>query len=48
MYKRQGIHVATGDGAVNIRRVRESGSGKVSSSEWAESVGLAVGDLLGT
>ena len=43
-----GIHVSTGDGAVNIRRVRESGSGKVSSSEWAESVGLAVGDLLGT
>ena len=43
-----GRHVSTGDGAVNIRRVRESGSGKVSSSEWAESVGLAVGDLLGT
>ena len=43
-----GIQISTGDGAVNIRRVRESGSGKVTSSEWAESVGLAVGDLLGT
>ena len=43
-----GIQISTGDGAVNIGRVRESGSGKVTSSEWAESVGLAVGDLLGT
>ena len=43
-----GIQISTGDGAVNIGRVRESGSGKVASSEWAESVGLAVGDLLGT
>jgi len=43
-----GIQISTGDGAVNIGRVRESGSGKVPSSEWAESVGLAVGDLLGT
>ena len=42
-----GIQISTGDGAVNIGRVRESGSGKVTSSEWAESVGLAVGDLLG-
>ena len=42
------IQISTGDGAVNIGRVRESGSGKVTSSEWAESVGLAVGDLLGT
>ena len=43
-----GIQISTGDGAVNIGRVRESSSGKVTSSEWAESVGLAVGDLLGT
>ena len=43
-----GIQISTSDGAVNIGRVRESGSGKVTSSEWAESVGLAVGDLLGT
>ena len=43
-----GIQISTGDGAVNIGRVRESGSGKVTSSEWAESVGLAAGDLLGT
>ena len=43
-----GIQISTGDGAVNIGRVRESGSGKVTSSEWAESVGLAIGDLLGT
>jgi len=43
-----GMHVSTGDGALNIGRVRESGAGKVSSSEWAESVGLSVGDLLGT
>ena len=43
-----GIQISTGDGAVNIGRVRESGSGKVTSSECAESVGLAVGDLLGT
>ena len=43
-----GIQISTGDGAVNIGRVRESGSGKVTSYEWAESVGLAVGDLLGT
>ena len=43
-----GIQISTGDGAVNIGRVRESGSGKVTSSEWAESVGLAVGDLLAT
>ena len=43
-----GIHVSTGDGAVKIGRVRESGSVKIKSSEWAESVGLTVGDLLGT
>ena len=43
-----GIQISTGDGAVNIGRVRESGSGKVTSSEWAESARLAVGDLLGT
>ncbi len=43
-----GIHVSTSDGNVNIGRVRESGSGKVLSAEWAESVGLGVGDILGT
>ncbi len=35
-------------GRVLIKRVRPSGSGKVSATEWAASAGLTVGDILGT
>ncbi|HBO89813.1 MAG TPA: methionyl-tRNA formyltransferase [Acidobacteria bacterium] len=42
-----GIDVSTSDGNISIGRVRESGSGKVLSAKWAESVRLGVGDVLG-
>ena len=40
--------VACSDGAIAIGRVRATGGKKVSAAEWAESVDLHVGDVLGS
>jgi methionyl-tRNA formyltransferase len=40
--------VACSDGAIAIGRVRATGGKKVSAAEWAESVDLQAGDVLGS
>ncbi len=44
----EGITVQCIGGRILIKRVRPSGSGKITASEWAATVGLSVGDLLGS
>jgi len=41
------IIIATTDGSIAVGRVRQSGGKKIGASEWAESVDLKVGDVLG-
>lgn len=38
-----GFEIAAGDGGLRVHRVQPEGSGKMSASEWAESVGLRAG-----
>ncbi len=42
-----GVRVATSDGAITIKRVRDSGGQKISAAEWAEAAGVRPGDRLG-
>ena len=44
----EGITVQCIGGRLLIKRVRPSGSGKITASEWAATVSLSVGDLLGS
>ena len=39
--------VATGDGQIEVKRVRPEGSGKIAAGEYAASADLAVGTVLG-
>ena len=43
-----GVVVQCVGGRIQIKRVRPAGEGKVPAGEWAASVGLSVGDQLGT
>ena len=43
-----GVTVQSVGGRILIKRVKPDGGAKVPSSEWAASVNLAVGDVLGT
>jgi methionyl-tRNA formyltransferase len=42
----EGVTIATGDGAILVKRVRAAG-GKVAAAEWADTAGLKAGDRLG-
>ena len=42
-----GVVVQADGGRIEIRRVRPAGSGKIPASEWAETAGIAPGDVLG-
>jgi methionyl-tRNA formyltransferase len=42
-----GVRVATRDGAIVLKRVRNSSGQKISSAEWAAEAGLRTGDRLG-
>ncbi len=42
-----GVRVATSDGAITIKRVRDSSGQKVSAAEWTEAAGVRPGDRLG-
>jgi methionyl-tRNA formyltransferase len=42
-----GIVVATGDGAIRVKRVQPEGGTKVSAVEFATSAGLAAGEVFG-
>ncbi len=42
-----GVRVATSDGAITIKRVRNSTGKKISSAEWVAEAGLRTGDRLG-
>lgn len=42
-----GVRVATSDGAITIKRVRDSSGQKISAAEWAEAAGVRPGDRLG-
>ena len=44
---RQGFVVAAADGALLIKRVQVEGSSKIGAADFAEQVGLKVGDRLG-
>jgi methionyl-tRNA formyltransferase len=39
-----GITISTGDGSVNIGRLKTAGRKKVSAAEWTESAGAKIGD----
>ena len=41
------VSVATSDGAITIKRVRDSSGQKISAAEWAEAAGVRPGDRLG-
>jgi methionyl-tRNA formyltransferase len=41
------IIIASTDGSVAIGRVKAAGGKKIGAAEWAESVDLKVGDILG-
>ena len=41
------IIIASTDGSIAVARVKATGGKKISSAEWAESVGLKIGDTLG-
>jgi len=41
-----GFVVATGDGALLVKRVQFTGTGKIPAAEWAKSQGLRAGDKL--
>ena len=43
-----GITISTGDGSVNIRRLKTAGRKKVSAAEWTESAGAKIGDSFGS
>jgi methionyl-tRNA formyltransferase len=40
----QGMSVATGDGAILVKRVRAPGGQKIAAAEWAASAGVKAGD----
>ncbi len=42
-----GVRVATGDGALTLKRVRSGAGQKIAAAEWAAQAGLAIGDRLG-
>ena len=42
-----GVRVATSDGAIAVKRVRNSSGQKIAAAEWAEGAGVRVGDRLG-
>ena len=42
------IAILAKGGSINVGRVRAAGGKKISAAEWAESVGLKVGDKLGS
>jgi methionyl-tRNA formyltransferase len=44
---KEGVTIATADGAVAVKRVRPQGGGKVTAAEWAGQAGIKVGDRLG-
>ena len=44
----QGVTVQCVGGRILIKRVRPAGDGKQTSTAWAASVGLVVGDVLGS
>jgi methionyl-tRNA formyltransferase len=48
MIREQEITISTGDGSINVGRMRAAGSKKISAAEWAESVGLKTGDTFGS
>ena len=43
-----GITISTGDGSVNIGRLKTAGRKKVSAAEWTESAGAKIGDSFGS
>ena len=43
-----GIIISTGDGSVNIGRLKTAGRKKVSAAEWTESAGAIIGDSFGS
>jgi methionyl-tRNA formyltransferase len=43
-----GVTVQCVGGRIVIKRVRPSGDGKQKASDWAASVGLSIGDMLGS
>ena len=43
-----GIIISTGDGSVNIGRLKTAGRKKVSAAEWTESAGAKIGDSFGS
>jgi methionyl-tRNA formyltransferase len=42
-----GVRVATSDGAITIKRVRNSTGQKISAAEWVAEAGIRIGDRLG-
>jgi methionyl-tRNA formyltransferase len=42
-----GVRVAAGDGAITIKRVRNSTGQKITAAEWVEEAGVRTGDRLG-
>ena len=43
-----GITISTGDGSVNIGRLKTAGRKKISAAEWTESAGAKIGDSFGS
>ena len=43
-----GVTVQCVGGRIVIKRVRPAGEGKQKASDWAASVGLSIGDMLGS